>query len=117
MIKLTRIIKEAKAKDGQEMSLKEFAKLRLAGAEKISNDAKEKGGVSTLTYDHFKVKLPFYEKAANGTFDLGKASEEYLTLLNELFKTTNKDMAIEQRKFQELVGKIEALGELIIMHK
>ena len=36
-------------------SFDEFASKRLGGAEKIVNNAKEKGGLSMLTYHHFKV--------------------------------------------------------------
>ncbi len=40
----------------------EFSTKRRDGAEKIANNAKEKGGISMLTYNHFIVKLPYYDK-------------------------------------------------------
>ena len=43
--------------------MEEFADGRGKGAEKITDNAKEKGGNSMLTYHHFKVKLPYYEES------------------------------------------------------
>jgi len=60
MIKLTDILNEAKK---QENTFEDFAETRGKGAEKIANTAKEKGGLALLTYNHFKVKAPYYKKA------------------------------------------------------
>lgn len=111
MIKLKSILNEEKG------SRDEFAETRLGGAEKIVDNAKEKGGLSMLTWHHFKVKLPYYEKAANGSLDMEKAREEYIELLEKLYKATKNKMDITQVPFQELVGKLEVLGELLIESK
>jgi hypothetical protein len=37
--------------------------------------------------------------------------------LEELYKATNKEMGITRVKFQQLMGRIEVLGELIIENK
>lgn len=95
-------------------SFEEFAEKRFGGAEKITNNAKEKGGPALLTYHHFKVKLPYYEKASEGKFDLDKSKIEYKKLLDKLYSSTKDGMKIGQIAFQELVGKLEVLGELII---
>jgi len=116
MIKLKRILTEAK-ESPEEKQFEEFAETRMGGAEKIVDNAKEKGGLALLTWHHFKVKLPYYEKATEGKLDLDKSKEEYKALLEQLYKATNKEMNISQIAFQELVGKIEVLGELIITHK
>jgi len=121
-MKLADLLKEAeekiKATPGQKKEEKDdkaFAKTRLSGAEKIAETAKEKGGDAMLTYYHFNVKLPYYEKAGNGEFSAEKAREEYLTLLDQLAKSTGeKGMNLSQNEFQKLVGKIEVLGELLI---
>jgi len=116
MIKLKDIITEEKkevSKDGFE----EFAETRMGGAEKISNNAHEKGGLALLTWHHFKVKLPYYKKAAEGKLDVEKMKKEYKELLEKLYKSTKGNMNITQIQFQELVGKIEVLGELIIKHQ
>ena len=97
--------------------MEDFAEGRGKGAEKITDSAKEKGGNSMLTYHHFKVKLPYYEKAAEGKFDKEKALKEYKKHLEELYKSTNKEMELTPIKFQELMGRIEVLGELIIKNK
>jgi hypothetical protein len=93
----------------------EFAGKRLDGASKISNDAKQKGGLALLTYHHFIVKLPYYKRAQGGKLDLEQAKREYKQLLDQLvLASKNEELNIEQIDFQELVGKIEVLGELII---
>ncbi len=110
---IIKILKESISKKEME----NFAEGRGKGAEKITDNAKEKGGNSMLTYHHFKVKLPYYEKAAEGKFDKEKALKEYKKHLKELYKSTNEEMDITPVKFQELMGRIEVLGELIIENK
>ena len=51
MIKLTDILKEVKE------TFESFSSTRLKGAEKIANTTHEAGGLSLLTYRHYKVKL------------------------------------------------------------
>lgn len=94
--------------------LEEFADKRFNGAEKIANNAKEKGGPAMLTYHHFVVKLPYYKKAANGKLDMDSAKKEFTDLVDKLHKSGTD---IKQVDFQKLVGKIEVLGELIIKNK
>jgi hypothetical protein len=94
--------------------LESFAEIRLGGAEKIADNAKEKGGAALLTYHHFEVKLEYYEKASKGELDMEDAKKEYKDLLEKLYTSTKDDMDIEQIAFQELLGKMEVLGELII---
>ena len=43
-------------------TFEQFASNRLAGAIKIAETTKAKGGDSLLTYQHYKVKLPYYKK-------------------------------------------------------
>jgi hypothetical protein len=94
--------------------LESFAETRLGGAETIASNAKEKGGAALLTYHHFEVKLEYYEKASKGELDMEDAKKEYKDLLEKLYTSTKSDMGIEQIDFQELLGKMEVLGELII---
>jgi hypothetical protein len=108
-IKEMMIIQEA-----EEIKDEVFAEKRLKGATKIADTTLKAGGLSLLTYKHYKVKLPYYEKAAKGELDTANAKKEYKELLDKLYKSTKGDMNIEQIDFQELVGKIEVLGELII---
>jgi hypothetical protein len=113
MIKLKELIGifEQKIKDSGFL---DFAGKRMEGAKKISNDAKEKGGLAILTHHHFVVKLPYYQKAKEGNLEFEQAKAEYKELLEKLYTQTNEGMNIEQIEFQELVGKIEVLGELLI---
>jgi len=103
--------------EANEESFEEFASNRLKGATDITNSAKEKGGDALLTYHHFKVKLPYYKTEVEGTLDLDKARQEYISFLEQLYTKTNTEMNIEQIDFQELVGKLEVLGELLIESK
>jgi len=99
------------------IKFEEFAEHRLDGATTITHNAEEKGGDALLTYHHFKVKLPFYEEATDGKFNPERAKAHYEDLLDELVEKTGNGMNIEQIEFQELVGKIEVLGELLIKSK
>lgn len=105
------VINEAKGTE----SLEEFAKNRLAGASKIAQNAKEKGGDALLTYQHFKVKLPYYKKAAAGKFDLVESKKELAEHLKTIDGST-KAIKLKQMDFQRIVGQIEVLGELIIKY-
>jgi hypothetical protein len=98
----------------REMVMKEFsefANIRGKGAEKIADNAKEKGGYSLLTWHHFKIKLGYYDKVSKGKFDVDAAVKEF----NETYKKINLEMS--QIEFQREVGRLEVLGELIIKHK
>jgi hypothetical protein len=101
---------------GMNKTFEEFSKKRGEGASKIAENAKEKGGLSILTYYHFVVKEPYYKKAQQGTIDLVKSKKELKALVEELYQGIN-DMSIKQIAFQKLVGKIEVLGELLIEDK
>ncbi|NBO22753.1 hypothetical protein EBU94_05365, partial [bacterium] len=94
----------------------DFAEKRHDGAEKIADDAKEKGGVAMLTYNHFIVKLPYYEKANAGKFDIEEGIKEFNALVKQLSDSAEK-VDYGMTEFQKLVGKIEVLGELIIKGK
>ena len=110
-------VKEVSEARGKKETHKEFAENRLAGATKISKAAKEKGGDALLTYHHFHVKLPYYQKRVDGKLDMKKVKKEYDELLTDLYEATRNSMNISQVAFQELVGKIEVLGELLIENK
>ena len=110
MIKLKSLLNEEVVNDI------DFVNNRMNGATKITQNAKEKGGDALLTYHHFVVKLPYYEKAKSGEFNLIEAKIELKQLLNELCILSG-EIKMEQTYFQKLVGKIEVLGELIIKSK
>lgn len=97
------------------ISDKEFAQKRYDGAKKIAQQAKQKGGTSMLSYQHFAAKLPKYRKAIT---DLNnKHDPKWLkTEFNRLKSQLNIDK-LTQKQFQELTGKLETVGELYIKIK
>jgi hypothetical protein len=70
-MRLLELIREAKE------AFEDFAKTRGEGAAKIATTAEEKGGLSLLTWHHFKVKAPYYKKAIDGKFDKEAAKKEF----------------------------------------
>jgi len=95
----------------EKETLKSFANKRKSSAFVITNSAKEKGGLAVLTEKHFEVKLPIYDKAFK-SFDKEDFKKQYESLIEELNSKKIEDM--KQIDFQMLVGKIEAVGELLI---
>lgn len=114
MIKLKTLIREEEDKTKAVMTdFVEFAKNRLKGAEKIAKDAKKKGGDALLTYHHFDVKLPFYEDATKGYFDVILCKDKLKDKIKEVGLLSGP-IHMEQIHFQRLLGEMEVLGELII---
>ena len=105
MIKLTDILKEVKE------TFESFASTRLKGAEKIADTTQKKGGLSLLTYKHYKVKLPYYKKAAAGKLDKDAAKKEFKETYNKI------SLNMTQTEFQTEMGRLEVLGELLIREK
>jgi hypothetical protein len=105
MTKLLDILKEIKE------SFIDFATIRAKGAAKIAAAAEEKGGLSLLTWHHFKVKAPYYKKATEGKFDKEVAIKEFEKTLKSI------SLNMTQIEFQREVGRLEVLGELIIRNK
>jgi hypothetical protein len=105
MIKLTDILKEVKE------TFENFATTRGKGAAKIAATAEKKGGLSLLTWHHFKVKAPYYKKATEGKFDKEAAKKEFEKTLKSI------SLGMTQIEFQREVGRLEVLGELLIRDK
>jgi hypothetical protein len=105
MIRLKNILKEEAVKDI------DFVNNRMNGAAKITQNAKEKGGDALLTYHHFVVKLPYYDKAKKGEMDIDVAKKEFAETLSKI------SLDMDQTTFQTEVGRLEVLGELIIKSK
>ena len=105
MIKLTQLLNEVKE------TFENFANTRGKGAAKIASTAQEKGGLSLLTWHHFKVKAPYYKKAEEGKFDKESATKEFEKTLKSI------SLNMTQIEFQREVGRLEVLGELLIRDK
>jgi hypothetical protein len=105
------------ASDTKNESFEVFADNRLSGASKIADNAKEKGGDAMLTYHHFNVKLPIYQKSAKGKFSPEQGIKTLNSLIDELNRSVGKSVKISQVEFQKLVGLIEVWGELLIKYQ
>jgi hypothetical protein len=112
-LKLAGLLNEAEEKK----DITVFAEKRGKGASDIAEKAEKKGGLSMLTYDHFAVKLPYYKKAADGKMNYDAAKKEYEKFCSKLHSYMLKIETMKMKDFQELVGKIEVLGELLIQQK
>ena len=110
MYSLLELLKLQEGKITEE-NFEEFASTRLKGAEKITDTTQEAGGLSLLTYKHYKVKLPYYKKAAAGKLDKEAAKKEF----NKTLKSISLNMS--QNEFQIEMGRLEVLGELLIENK
>lgn len=100
--------------ESRESELEDFSGKRHDGAKKIADAADDKGGPALLTRDHFRVKLPYYKKAMEGDFDADGTKKEYIVLCSRLHSMMNRIERANMKDFQELVGRIEVLGELLI---
>lgn len=108
MIKFSNILNEVKK---VKETFEEFAKKRGDGAAKIAENAQSKGGLAMLTYNHFKVKAPYYDKASKGKFNVKQATAEFNSIKSGI------SLNMSPTEFQKEVGKLEVLGELIIRNK
>jgi hypothetical protein len=70
-----------------------------------------------LTYHHFNVKLPIYQKSARGKFSPEQGIKTLNSLIDELNQSVGKSVKISQVEFQKLVGLIEVWGELLIKYQ
>lgn len=91
--------------------LSAFAETRAKGAAKIAETAEEKGGLAMLTYNHFFVKAKYYQSVLDGGFDKAKAVAEFTNILASI------SLDMDENQFQQEVGKMEVLGELLIYEK
>ena len=108
MLKLSDLLLEV---TNEKPAFEDFAEKRFKGAKKIADNAKEKGGVSMLTYHHFQVKLPYYTKEEKGKMDMEAAKKEFEKTYKKI------SLGMSQIEFQREVGRLEVLGELILKNK
>lgn len=92
--------------------LTEFLTKRKAGAKKIEESSRKKGGLSLLTAAHFKAKDKPYQEAIDKseTQPLEHCKTKALDLLDKLKDIDN----ISQNDWQKLTGELEAYGEAYI---
>lgn len=105
--KILKTILEAKTS-----KITEFLTKRKAGAEKIAESSRKKGGLALLTAAHFKAKDKPYKEALDQSTDkpFTHCKEKTLSLLKQLEDIDN----ISQNDWQKLTGELEAYGEAYI---
>ena len=92
--------------------LKEFVTKRSAGAKKIAKSAKDKGGYSLLTAEHFEAKEIPYKQSLDHAKD--KDSSFIKKKADECFHKLKKWDKMSQKEFQWVMGQLEAYGEVYI---
>lgn len=91
-----------------------FLKNRKAGADASAKAAKEKGGDAILSYYHFAAKDKPYAEVIRTLRNEGIESakklckEKYKQLLSDV------DLDMNQKEYQDVVGKLEVYGECYI---
>ena len=99
-------------------SFEKFLDKRLAGAEKLAESTKAKGGYSTLTAIHYAAKAKPYAECIK----LNSKHKEDHKKVNELYKQKAEDVysklsdldSLSQKEFQALMGELEVYGEVYI---
>ena len=99
-------------------SFERFLDKRLAGAEKLAESTKAKGGYSTLTAIHYAAKAKPYAECIK----LNSQHKENQEKVNELYKQKAEDVysklsdldSLSQKEFQALMGELEVYGEVYI---
>ena len=99
-------------------SFERFLDKRLAGAEKLAESTKAKGGYSTLTAIHYAAKAKPYAECIK----LNSQHKEDHEKVNELYKQKAEDVysklsnldSLSQKEFQALMGELEVYGEVYI---
>ena len=95
-----------------------FLEKRAAGAHKIAESARSKGGYSTLTAIHFEAKAKPYkeamatEKKFEG--DCDKCNAHYKEKAEEVYAKLKDLDSLSQKEFQALMGELEVWGEVYI---
>lgn len=101
-----------------EESLKQFLSKRAAGAAKLADSSKEKGGFATLTAIHFAAKAKPYkeaEKMENAPDkDCDVANAHYKKMAEEVYAKLKDLDSLSQKEFQALMGELEVWGEVYI---
>ena len=99
-------------------SFEQFLDKRSAGAEKLAESTKAKGGYSTLTAIHYAAKAKPYAECIK----LNSQHKEDHEKVNELYKQKAEDVysklsdldSLSQKEFQALMGELEVYGEVYI---
>ena len=110
--------KRVQPKPDTEEALQQFLEKRAAGAAKIANSSKEKGGFATLTAIHFAAKAKPYAEAEkmenDSNKDCDKCNAHYKKMAEEVYAKLADLDKLSQKDFQALMGELEVWGEVYI---
>ena len=99
-------------------SFERFLDKRLAGAEKLAESTKAKGGYSTLTAIHYAAKAKPYAECiklnSQHKEDHEKVNELYKQKAEEIYSKLSDLDSLSQKEFQALMGELEVYGEVYI---
>ena len=99
-------------------SFERFLDKRLAGAEKLAESTKAKGGYSTLTAIHYAAKAKPYAECiklnSQHKEDQEKVNELYKQKAEEIYSKLSDLDSLSQKEFQALMGELEVYGEVYI---
>ena len=99
-------------------SFERFLDKRSAGAEKLAESTKAKGGYSTLTAIHYAAKAKPYAECiklnSQHKEDHEKVNELYKQKAEEIYSKLSDLDSLSQKEFQALMGELEVYGEVYI---
>ena len=99
-------------------SFERFLDKRLAGAEKLAESTKAKGGYSTLTAIHYAAKAKPYAECiklnSQHKEDQEKVNDLYKQKAEEIYSKLSDLDSLSQKEFQALMGELEVYGEVYI---
>lgn len=93
-----------------------FLKARKSGADKIRRTAEAKGGPAKLTAIHFAAKEKPYDQALR-MLDKENYSKMLKSKADALASKIKGWHKMSQREFQDVMGQLEAYGEVYLEHK
>lgn len=94
----------------------DFLMTRQKGALKIEKSARQKGGYSLLTAQHFKAKEIPYKKAIKLATHEGK-EKIYKEEAEKCYNKLRSWKTMTQKEFQTVMGELEVWGEVYIKSK
>jgi hypothetical protein len=101
-----------------EESFQQFLIKRAAGAAKLENSSREKGGFAILTAIHYAAKAKPYAESKKLEVeykdDHDKVNEIYKQRAEEVYAKLKDLDSLSQKEFQSLMGELEVWGEVYI---
>ena len=101
-----------------EESFQQFLIKRAAGAAKLENSSREKGGFATLTAIHYAAKAKPYAESkkleAKYKDDHDAVNKIYKQKAEEVYAKLKDLDSLSQKEFQSLMGELEVWGEVYI---